>query len=64
MIGKEFTFNSVQLIYYKCHKVNFRRAGSYIDSPDWIKKKKETINPKKNKCFQYAITVAVYYEET
>ena len=47
MIGKEFTFNSVQLMYYKYHKVNFRRAVSYIDSPDWIKKKKETINPKK-----------------
>ena len=49
MIGKEFTFNSVQLMYYKCHKVNFRRAGSYIDSRVWIKKKKETINPKKKK---------------
>ena len=51
MIGKEFTFNSVQLMYYKYHKVNFRRAVSYIDSPDWIKKKKETINPKKINAF-------------
>ena len=29
-----------------CHKVNCKRGGSYIDSPDWIKKKKATINPK------------------
>ena len=37
-----------------------------MDSPDWIKKKKETINPKNedNKCFQYAITVALNYGET
>ena len=34
-------FNSVQLMYYKCHKVNFRRGDSYIDSPDWMKKKKQ-----------------------
>ena len=34
-----FIFDSAQLIYYKCHKVNFKLAGSYIDSPDWINKK-------------------------
>ena len=31
---------------YKCHKVNFKRGGSYIGSPDWVEKKKKTINPK------------------
>ena len=31
---KCFLFDSVQLIYYKCHKVNFKSGGSYIDSPD------------------------------
>ena len=39
MRGKEFIFDSVQLMHYKCHRVNFRCGGSYIDSPDWIKKK-------------------------
>ena len=42
----DFVFNSVQLLYYKCHRINFRRGGSYNDSPDWMKKKKATINPK------------------
>ena len=46
MKGSFFIIDSVQLMYYKCHKVNFRRGGSYIDSPDWVKKKKATINPK------------------
>ena len=41
MRGSDFIFDSVQLMYYKCHKVNFRHGSSYIDSPDWIKKKKQ-----------------------
>ena len=52
-------------MYYKCYKVSFRRGGSYIDSPDWIKKKYSTINPKNkyDKCFQHAVTVALNYEK-
>ena len=51
-------------MYYKCHKVNFKHGGSYIDSLDWIKKK-ATINPKNtnDKCFQFAAGVALNYEE-
>ena len=54
MRKSEFIFYSVQM-HYKCHKVNFRCGGSYTDSPDWIKKKTATINPKNkdDKCFQY-----------
>ena len=65
MKESDFIFDSVQLMYYKCRKVNFMCGGSYIDSPDWIKKKKATINPKNTdgKCFQYAATVALNYEE-
>ena len=45
---------------------NLNRGRSYIDSPDWIKNEKATINPsnkKDSKCFQYAVTVALNYEE-
>ena len=45
MRRSDFIFDSVQLMYYKRYKINFKRGGSYVDSPDWIKKKK-TINPK------------------
>ena len=34
-----FILDSAQMMHYKCHKINFRQGGSYIDSPDWIKKK-------------------------
>ena len=44
--------------------MNFKRGGSYIGSPDRIKKEKATINPKNtdDKFFQYAVTVALNYE--
>ena len=32
MRGSEFVFNYVHLMYYKCHKINLSRGGSYIDS--------------------------------
>ena len=40
IIWHEFAFDYVHLLYYKCHKINPIRVGSYIDSPDWIKTKK------------------------
>ena len=36
--GGEFLFAYVQLLYYKCHIINPSHGGSYVDSPDWIKK--------------------------
>ena len=67
MKGSEFVFNCVQLLYYKCYKINPNCDGSYIDSPNRINTKKATINPinkKDNKCFQYTATVALNYEIT
>ena len=29
--GSESSFNGVQLLYYKCHKINWNNCGSYID---------------------------------
>ena len=66
MRASEFVFNYVHLMYYKCRKINLNHGGSFIDSPDWIKNIKATINPinkKDNKCFQYAVTVALNFEE-
>ena len=69
MGGSEFVFDCVQLLYNKCHKINLDHmdhAGSYIDSPNWIKNKKATINPineKYKKCFQYDVIVVLNYEQ-
>ena len=47
MRGSDFIFGSNQLMYYKCHKINFKGGGSYIDSPDWIKNKQSNNKSKK-----------------
>ena len=31
---KQFIFDYVHLLYYKCPKINPNCSGSYIDSPD------------------------------
>ena len=66
MKGSELVFDYIQLLYYKCHKNYLNRGESNVDSPDWIKNKKAKINPinkKCNKCFQYAVKVALNNEE-
>ena len=66
MKGSEFIFESVDLLYYSLHKISLNRGGSYIVSPDCIKNKKATINPKNNKdneCFKYTITAALNHEK-
>ena len=66
MKGCAFVFNYLHLLYYKYHKINPNCGASYIHSPDWIKNKNATINTiykKYCKCFQYAVTVQLNYEE-
>ena len=61
MRGSEFVYDSADVLYYSLNKVSLSRGQSYIDSPKWLKNKKATINPKNkdDKCFQYALTVAL-----
>ena len=33
MRGSDFIFDCVPLLYYKCHKINFKLGGSCVDSP-------------------------------
>ena len=65
MRGSEFIFDAVNVLYYDLNKISLSRGKSYIDSPEWVKNKKTTINPNNNddRCFQYALTVALNYEQ-
>ena len=38
MRGREFVFDSVNLLHYK---IGLNRNGSYIGSPEWLKNKKD-----------------------
>ena len=65
MRGSSFTFERINLLEYHLHKISLNRGSSYIYSPEWMKNKKVTINPKNtehNNCFQYAITAALNYQ--
>ena len=46
MKGSDFIFDSDQLLYYKCHTVNFKRVDSYMDSPDRKKSNNKSIKMK------------------
>ena len=63
MKRSEFAFDNVNSLYYKLHKM--RWIISYIDSPEWLKNKKTTINTKNNddECFQYALTVTLNHKQ-
>ena len=64
MRGSYFVFDYVESLNYVFHKIDMKRSGSYIEAPKWIKNKKATINPqnKDDKCFQYAVTIALNYD--
>ena len=61
MRGSDFEFDGVNFLYYDFKKISISKGGSYIDSPQWLKNKKSTINPINNdhKCFQCAVTLAL-----
>ena len=64
--GSGFTHESVALLYYCFPRIDFRRAESYIMSPDWIVSQKATINPKNendNECFKWSIIAELNYNK-
>ena len=64
MKGSDFEFDGINFLYYDFNKTSIHRGGTYIDSPKWLRDKKSTINPKNkdNKCFQYAATLALNFD--
>ena len=64
MRGSDFEFDGINFFYYNFNKTSIYKGGSYVDSPNWLKDKKSTINPKNNdhKCFQYAATLALNFD--
>ena len=45
--GRDFVFESVDLLDYKLLRVRLNRDGSYIKSPKWLDNKKINNKPKK-----------------
>ena len=47
--GSDFGFDSINFFNYNFNKTSIYSGGSYIDYPKWLKDKKSTINPKKQR---------------
>ena len=62
--GSDFIFENVELLDYRLHKISLKRGKSYIESPEWLRSKRATINLQNNddKCFQYALTVELNHQ--
>ena len=41
--GSDFISDYIHLVHFKCYKINLILGGSYIDSPDWRKTKRQQI---------------------
>ena len=60
--GRNFVFESVDLMDYKLHRVRLNRGRSYIKSPKWLENKKAVINPKNenhDQCLRWSIICAL-----
>ena len=65
MKGSDLIFDCVNLLHYRCRKINLKCDRSCIDYANLIKSKKATINliNNENKCSQFAATVALNHGE-
>ena len=60
-----YMFDSIEGLGIHFHMIDLRRGSSYIKSPDWIRNKGATINPKNTKhncCSLYAIVAALNHK--
>ena len=64
--GSGYVYDNVEVMGIHFHKIEVERGSSYIESPEWIKNKKATINPqnsKDNRCFLSVITIALNHQK-
>ena len=64
--SSSFVYESIEELNIHFHKVDLQRGASYINTPNWIKTKKATINPKNTNdvnCFMFAATITLYHKE-
>ena len=64
MSGSNYVLDRIDLLEYHFHKITLNRGSSYIPTLPWFANKKYKINPqntKDNKCYLYAIVLALNY---
>ena len=64
MRGSSSALDHIELLEYHFHKITINRGSSYMPTLSWIANKKCTINiknDKDNRCYLYAIVLALNY---
>ena len=62
--SSSFVYESVEECNIHFDRLGLRRGALFIDTPEWLKRKKATINPQNVNnvyCFMYAATIALYH---
>ena len=65
--SSSFVYENVEECNINFHKTDLCRGASFIDTPEWLKPKKATINPQNvNNVyrFMYAANIALYHGES
>ena len=60
LLNSRFIFEEVLYMDINIHQLNLTRESSYLLLPDWLARKKATINPKNEdqECFKWAVITA------
>ena len=63
--NSRFVFDEVLYMDVDFHQLNFMRGSSYLPLPDWLARKKATINPcnESQGCFKWAVIAALRWED-
>ena len=64
--GSNFRCCNIDSLNIYIHEVQLNRGGSYIETPNWVKAKKTTINPKNTTddyCFAHSVVIALYHKQ-
>jgi len=63
--GSGGEFITVVFLKLKLFKIDPLFSGSFLETPEWIKSRKATVNikNKNDKCFIYSVLCALFYEE-
>ena len=64
--SSNFVYKRVEEWNIHFNNTDLRMGASFIDTPEWLKHKKATINPQNKNdvyCFMYAVTLALFNKE-
>ena len=65
LLNSRFVFDEVLFTNVNFHQLNLRKGSSYLPLPNWLARKKVTINPKNKdqECFKWVVIVTSRWEE-